>query len=55
LADLTDNLPSSRFPLQNVRAINNRGSLLGYGSDGAQFLLQRVGHEGCDDEDESPE
>jgi hypothetical protein len=52
LADLTDNLPAVRFPLQNVRAINNRGSLLGNGIEGGQFLLQRVGRDGDDDDDD---
>jgi hypothetical protein len=49
LADLTENLPAEPFPLSNVQAINQRGSLVGYGSGGQQFLLQRIdGDDHCE-------
>jgi hypothetical protein len=53
LGDLTDNLPTTQFPLSNVQAINNRGSLAGFGLTGNQFFLQRIdGDRHCDDDDQ---
>jgi hypothetical protein len=53
LADITDNLPTTQFPLSNLQAMNNRGSLAGFGLTANQFLLHRTdGHRHCEDDDD---
>jgi hypothetical protein len=55
LADLTENLPATEFPLSNVQGINNHGSLVGFGSAGNQFLLRRIDRDGHCEEGEDDE
>jgi hypothetical protein len=53
LADITDDLPAQPSPLNYVMGMNNRGSLVGVGITGSQFLLQRLGPDRrCHDGDE---
>jgi hypothetical protein len=53
LSDVTDELPTTSFPLSNLQSMNRRGSLAGFGFSGNQFLLQRIdGNARCDEEED---
>jgi hypothetical protein len=50
LQDLTENLPADPHPFYRIQGIDNRSSMIGYGSTGSQFLLRRIGDEAhCDE------
>lgn len=55
LSDITDNVPSTDFPLSNLQSMNRRGSLAGFGFTGNQFVLRRIDGKGrCDADDSAP-